>query len=252
MDLRLKDQVALVTGAAKGVGREIALALAREGAHVAVHYHRSEADAATVATEASGMEVRAAAYGCDVMDYAAVQTMVAKVRDDLGDISVLVNNAGYGKDQLFVESTPQDWAPQIGVCLGGVINCTRVALPGMVARRRGCIINIAGDSGRVGQVRLAVAGAARAGTMGFTKSIAKEYGRFNIRVNCVALGIVETEHIDPAFLEAHREKILRLYPLRRLGQPTDVAPLVAFLASDLAGWITGQTISVSGGYSTAG
>ncbi len=252
MDLGLKGKVALVTGAGRGVGREIALTLAREGTRVGVNYFRSRAGADEVVGECRRMGVKAEAYRADVSDYEAAKAMVTQGLADFGRLDILVNNAGHSKMQLFAESGPEDWRPQIGVCLYGVIHCCHAALPHFVARRAGRIINIVGDSGRVGESRLAVTAAGRAGAIALTKSLARELGRFNITANAVALGLVETEHIDRAWLESNKERILRLYPLRRLGMPTDVAPLVAFLASDGASWITGQTISISGGYATAG
>lgn len=252
MNLGLKGKVALVTGAGRGVGREIALTLAREGAHVGVNYFKSQRGADEVVAECGKMGVRAQAYGADVSDYKAAKELVERAIADFGGLDILVNNAGHSKMQLFAESGPEDWKPQIGVCLYGVIHCTHAALPHFTARKAGRIINIVGDSGRVGEARLAVTAAARAGAIALTKSLAREMGRFNITVNAVALGLMETEHMDPAWLEAKREKILQLYPLRRLGQPRDVAPIVILLVSDGASWITGQTISVSGGYTTVG
>jgi 2-hydroxycyclohexanecarboxyl-CoA dehydrogenase len=252
MDLGLGGKVALVTGAGRGVGREIALSLAREGAHVAVNYMKSKAGADEVVAECRRLGQKAEPYGVDVADYGAAKAMVERVIADFGGLDILVNNAGHSKMQLFAESGPEDWKPQIGVCLYGVIHCSHAALPYFTARKAGRIVNIVGDSGRVGEARLAVTAAARAGAIALTKSLAREMGRFNITVNAVALGLVETEHMDPAWLQANKEKILRLYPLRRLGQPRDVAPIVVLLASDGASWITGQVISVSGGYATAG
>ena len=252
MDLGLKGKVALVTGAGRSIGREIALTLAREGAHVAVHYLKSRGGADEVVAECRQMGLRANAYGADVADYKAVKDVVDRVIAEFGGLDILVNNAGYSKMQLFAQSSPEDWKPQIDVCLYGIIHCSHAVLPHFTSRKGGRIVNIIGDSGRIGEARLAVTAAARAGVMGLTKSLAKEMGRFNITVNAVALGLVETDHTDPAWLEANREKILQFYPIRRLGQPRDVAPIVAFLASDGASWISGQTISVSGGYATAG
>ena len=252
MDLGLKGKVALVTGAGRGIGREIALTFAREGAHVAVNYLKSRGGADEVVAECRKAGVKAQAYGADVTDYKAAKDMVERVIADFGGLDILVNNAGYSKSQLFAQSGPDDWKAQIDVCLYGVINCSHAVLPHFTERKSGRIINIIGDSGRLGEARLAVTAAARAGVMGLTKSLAKEMGRFNITVNALALGLIETDHTDKAWLEANKEKILGFYPLRRLGQPGDVAPAVAFVASNGASWITGQTISISGGYATAG
>lgn len=248
MDLNLTGKVALVTGGGRDVGREIALQLAAEGAHVAVNYNRSADEAAAVARDIEAAGGVAKAYGADIADYAAVTAMVDSVVADSGRIDVLVNNAGYVKVQKFLESGPDDWKPQIDTCLYGAIHCCRAAAPHMVKQNSGRIISLIGDSSRIGEANISMAAATRAGTMALGKSLAKELGRNNITVNTVSLGLVQTAHSDAEFLAKNMDKIVRNYPLRRIGNPDDVAPMVAFLASDAAAWVTGQTISVNGGF----
>jgi 3-oxoacyl-[acyl-carrier protein] reductase len=248
MDLHLAGRAALVTGGANGVGREIALALAAEGAGVAVNYRSSAEAAQSVAAEIAAKGGRAIACGADVSDFDAVTAMVARVAAEFGRLDILVNNAGVAQRQRFVETAPQNWRRQIDTCLYGAIHCCHAAAPHLERSGAGRIISLIGDSSRVGEAGLAIVAAARAGVIGLSKSLAREFGRFGTTVNVVSLGLVETAH-DRDWVEANREKLVRLYPLRRLGQPGDVAPMVALLASEHAGWITGQVLSISGGYS---
>jgi NAD(P)-dependent dehydrogenase (short-subunit alcohol dehydrogenase family) len=248
MNLNLAGKVALVTGGANGVGREIALTLAAEGAAVAVNY-RSSADAArAVVAEIAASGGKAIAIGADVSNFAAVRELVTQVVDGFGGLDILVNNAGVALRQRFAESTPDDWRRQIDVCLYGAIHCCHAAAPHLEKSGSGRIISLIGDSSRVGESGLSIVAAARAGVIGLIKSLAREFGRFGTTANVVSLGLVETAH-DRDWVEANRERLVRLYPLRRLGQAGDVAPMVALLASEGGGWITGQVISISGGYS---
>jgi 3-oxoacyl-[acyl-carrier protein] reductase len=248
MNLNLAGKTALVTGGANGVGRAIALALAAEGAAVAVNYRRSAGEANSVVAEIAAAGGKAVAIGADVSDFAAVQAMVARVAGELGGLDILVNNAGVALRQRFAESTPEDWRRQIDTCLYGAIHCCHAAAPYLEKSGNGRIVSLIGDSSRVGESGLSIVAAARAGVIGLIKSLAREFGRFGTTANVVSLGLVETAH-DRAWVEANRERLVRLYPLRRLGQAGDVVPMVTLLASGGGGWITGQVISISGGYS---
>ena len=248
MDLGLKGQTALVTGATSGVGREIALRLAAEGANVAVNYRSSAEDADALVAEITKEGGKAKAYNADVADFAGVKTMVDAIVRDFGGFNILINNAGLALRQRFMETTPEDWHRQIDACLYGAIHCCYAAAPHLDAAKNGRIVSVIGDSSRVGESGLAIVAAARAGVVALTKSLAREFGRSGTTANTVSLGLVETTH-DKEWVDANREKLVKLYPVRRLGLPGDIAPMVALLASPHSGWITGQVISISGGFS---
>jgi NAD(P)-dependent dehydrogenase (short-subunit alcohol dehydrogenase family) len=244
----LQGRVALVTGGGRDVGAAIARTLAAAGAAVAVNYHGSEAEAGAVVADIAKSGGKAKAYKADVSDAGAVKQLVADVQRDVGGLDILVNNAGLVFRKRFSETTPEDWRKQIDTCLYGALNCCHSAGPLLEASGRGRIISIMGDSSRVGESGLALAAAARAGTIALMKSLAREWGRSGVTANSIALGLIETAH-DKAWVDANREKLVKAYAILRLGLPSDVAPLVALLASDAGSWITGQVISVNGGYS---
>jgi 3-oxoacyl-[acyl-carrier protein] reductase len=248
MDLGLKGQTALVTGATSGVGREIALSLATEGANVAVNYRSSAEDGEAVAAEITSAGGNARAYKADVADFAGVKTMVEAIVKDFGGLNILINNAGLALRQRFMETKPEDWHRQIDACLYGAIHCCHAAAPHLDTAKNGRIVSVIGDSSRVGESGLAIVAAARAGVVALMKSLAREFGRSGTTANTVSLGLVETPH-DKEWVDANREKLVKLYPVRRLGLPGDIAPMVTLLASPHSGWITGQVISISGGFS---
>ena len=248
MDLNLQGKIALVTGATSGVGSEIALCLAAEGASVAVTYRSAAEEAEALVGEIAAKGGEAKAYSADVADLAAVQTMVGDIVNDFGGLNILINNAGLTIRKRFIETKPEDWRRQIDACLYGAIHCCYAAAPHLDAGKNGRIVSVIGDSSRVGESSLAVVAAARAGVVALMKSLAREFARSGTTANTVSLGLVETPH-DKDWVDANREKLTQLYPLRRLGLPADVAPMVALLASPHAGWITGQVLSISGGYS---
>jgi 3-oxoacyl-[acyl-carrier protein] reductase len=248
MNMGLNGKVALVTGAARDVGREIALNLAAEGAAVGVNYRGSKDEAEMVVKEITNMGGRATAYGADVSDFEAVKAMVGAIVTDFGGLDIIVNNAGLALRNRFVDTKPEEWKKQIDVCLYGAIHVAQAAAPHLEKSGSGRLIALVGDSSRVGESGLAIVAAARAGVIGLMKSIARELGRSGVTANTISLGLVETAH-DRAWVEANRDKLIKFYPLRRLGQPEDIAPMVALLASPHGGWITGQVISISGGFS---
>ena len=248
MDLGLKGKTALVTGATSGVGREIALSFAAEGASVAVNYRSSAEEADALVAEIIKAGGNAKAYKADVADFADVKTMVETTVRDFGGFNILINNAGLAVRQRFMETKPEDWHRQIDACLYGAIHCCHAAAPHLDAAKNGRIVSVIGDSSRVGESGLAIVAAARAGVVALMKSLAREFGRSGTTANTVSLGLVETPH-DKEWVDANREKLVKLYPVRRLGLPGDIAPMVTLLASPHSGWITGQVISISGGFS---
>ena len=250
MDLGLRDKIALVTGAGSGIGQAIALSLAGEGVRLIATDLRQET-VETTATAATTRGIEALGLQLDVTDYGQAQAVVQHVMQRFGRIDILVNCAGAWRVNLFVDSQPEDWTFEVNTCFMGVVHCTRAVLDGMIAQRRGKIVNISSDAGRVGEVRQAVYSGAKAAVIAFSKAVAKEVGRYNINVNCVCPGFTRTPATTDRLTPDLEARIVRLYPLGRLGLPEDVAQAVTFLASDGASHITGQTLSVSGGYTMA-
>lgn len=242
----LSGRVALVTGASRGIGRAIALELARCGAAVAVNY-RERADAAEeVVAQIERDGGRAIAVCADVTDFDAVQTMVKSVASDLGGLDILVNNAGVIGDAYLMMLKPESWREVISVSLDGAFHCTKAAIRPMMRGRWGRIVNISSDAGLMGDVMRAHYAAANAGLLGLTKTTARELAGQGITCNAVAPGIIETELIA-GMDEKRAETMLGMIPLGRFGAAEDVAPLVAWLCSNAAGYITGQTVCVDGG-----
>ncbi len=252
MKLGLEGKVALVTGGARDTGAEISRTLAAEGATVAINYRGSESEANALVDEIITAGGKAKAYQADVTNYDQVKAMIGDIVNDHGSINILVNNAGLVLQKRFSDSTPEQWKRQTDVCQYGIIHTCHAASAYMEEQKDGRIINIVGDSAKVGESYLSIKAATGAAVVALSKSIAKEMGKFNVRSNTIALGMLETSHSNKEWLEENRAKIVRQYPLRRIGLPQDVAPMVAFLASDLTSWLTGQVISVNGGYSMVG
>jgi len=253
MDLQLAGLNVLVTGAGQGLGRALGMGFAAEGANVAFHFNSSASGAEKAAAEATELGVKAIAVGGDLRSAADVAELVERTESELGPIGVLVNNAAATKVQRFLDSTPADWAPQIDVTVTGTLQLTHAVAKRMAERKAGAIVNLMGDSGRVGESGLLVTATARSTTVGLTRSLAKEFARFGIRTNAVSLALVRTDNFDEHSGGADADdertrKILAQYPLRRLGRPEDITPMVLLLASPLSSWTTGQVVSVNGGY----
>jgi 2-hydroxycyclohexanecarboxyl-CoA dehydrogenase len=238
----LEDKIAIVTGAGQGIGRAIADKLAAEGATVVV----TDLDEASAKQTAAGLP-GAVAIRADVTDRQDVQAAVDRVMQQFGRVDVLVNNAGWDKASPFVDSDPADWDRAIAVNLYGVLHTCRAVLPIMAGQGGGAVVNLGSDAGRVGSSGEAVYSAAKGGVIAFTKSLAREMARHQVRVNCVCPGPTDTALFASFAGPKLREALTKAIPFRRLGQPADVANVVAFLASDQAAFVTGQTISVSGG-----
>jgi len=246
------DRVAMVTGAGRGIGAAIAARLAASGLAVAL----CDVDAALAENTAGRLSAGggcARAFALDVSDGSKVARVVAEIGAALGPIDVLVNNAGIDVMGLFLDTDEASWDRLWSVNLKGVLHCCKNVLPGMIERRRGRVVNLGSDAGRVGSTSEAVYSATKGGVIAFTKTLAREMARHGITVNCVSPGPTDTALL--AQLASYNEKVhaglARAIPLGRLGQPDDVAAAVAFLASEDAGYITGQTLSVSGGLTMA-
>lgn len=238
----LSGKVAFVTGSTRGIGFAIASQLYRAGAKVAV-VGRDQAKAAEVAAT---LGERAAGIGCDVRDGKQVEAAIAAAEKALGPIDILVNNAGLARDNLLLRMTEEDWDTVVDANLKAAFHTTRLCIRGMMKRRAGRIINITSVVGITGNKGQANYAASKAGLIGFTQSVAKEYASRNVLVNCVAPGFIETDMTSGLPPEV-RSAMLQGVALERAGRPEDVAGAVLFLASDLGSYITGQTIVVDGG-----
>lgn len=249
--MQLEGKVALVTGASRGIGRAIALKLAQCGADLALNYvddpeGRNRQDAERVVAEIQQLGRRALLVEANVADEAAVDAMVAEAATQLGRIDILINNAGIVRDITLKKMTKQQWDEVIAVNLTGVFNCTRSALPLMREAGWGRIVSVASVVGQMGNIGQANYAASKAGIMGFTKSVARETARRGITVNAVAPGFISTQMLETVPEEV-RASILSQIPAGRFGEPADVANVVALLASEEAGYLTGQVIHINGG-----
>lgn len=244
--MTLGGKVAVVTGGSRGIGREIAVTLARAGADVAIIYGGQAAAAAEAVTAVMKEGVRCVAYQCDVSDYSAVSQTVAAIVSEFGTVDILVNNAGITADRLLMQMSEQDFDTVIDINLKGTFNMIRHICPVMVKRRSGKIINISSVSGLMGNVGQANYAASKAGLIGLSKTVAKEYAARNINCNVIAPGFIRTEMTDKLSDKA-KEGALAAIPLKRMGEPEQVAGLALFLAGPGADYITGEVIRVDGG-----
>jgi 3-oxoacyl-[acyl-carrier protein] reductase len=242
----LNGKIALVTGASRGIGRVIARTLGARGARV-VCAARDEARLAEVAAEIRGQGGSADAVRLDIADRASIEAAFEQVLRDQGRLDIVVNNAGITRDTLLLRMKLEDWEQVLSTNLTGVFLCTQAALKPMLRQRAGRIINISSVVGLVGNAGQANYAASKAGIVGFTKSVAREVASRGITANVVAPGFIETD-MTAAMTEKAREAVMQAIPLGRVGKAEEVAAAVAFLASDEAGYITGQVLSVDGGF----
>lgn len=244
----MSKKVALITGASRGIGKEIALGLAKEGMDVAITYTSNEDMANEVLKDLETYDIEAIAVKANVSLEEDVKALVKEVEESLGKIDVLVNNAGITKDNLLIKMSDQDFSDVLDVNLKGVFLCTKTVARSMMKKRYGKIINISsivGVGGNAGQGNYA---ASKAGVIGFTKSIAKELGSRGIRVNAIAPGFIQTQMTD-VLKEDIKEQMLNSISLKEFGKPSDISNLVNFLASEKSDYITGEVIKIDGGMS---
>ncbi|HXP47017.1 MAG TPA: SDR family NAD(P)-dependent oxidoreductase [Terriglobales bacterium] len=254
--MNLKDKTAIVTGGARGIGRAIVQRLAEAGADVVIgDFRLDEAEAtASEIQKTTGRRVRA--VRADVTDLKQVETLRDAALQAFGKIDILVNNAGWDRLMPFLKTTPELWEKIIAVNYKGVIHTCYAVLPHMAERKQGSIVNISSDSARVGSLGEAIYSGAKAAVVAFSKTLAREHARDNIRVNVICPGLDDTPLLSEIQQDSFGQKVLgsivNFVPLKRLAQPDDIAPLVVFLASDAAGYITGQVTSVNGGLTMVG
>ena len=246
-DLRLEEQVALVTGASRGIGAVIAQRLAQEGARVAVNFQASEAAARQVADSIAAAGGEAVVMAGDVSKESDADALVKQVMEQWGRIDILVNNAGITRDRLLLRMTADDWDRVLEVNLRGAFLCTKYVMPHLIRRRQGRVVNISSVVGLGGNPGQANYAASKAGLIGFTKAVAREVASRNITVNALAPGFIDTGGMVDQMTEEARKTVLGRIPMERFGSADDVAEAVSFLCGPGAGYITGQVITIDGG-----
>ena len=262
MELGLKGKNVVVTGGGNNIGRAITLAFAAEGCNLGIaELNRTAGEQVAVEVEALGTGATATVIDADVTDQGKTDAMIAEAIGRMGSVDVLVNNVGWTIDRLFIDKSRDEHVKEVDVNLWGAINCIHSVLPHMIERQQGAVVSISSDAGRMGEYREAVYSACKAGVIALSKSLARETGRYGIRFNMVCPGLVVpppsemrstdsmwAQGMGELFTDEVMERAKRAYPLRRIGSAQEVANAVVFLASDAASFITGQTLSVSGGY----
>ena len=243
--LKLKDRVALVTGGAQGIGKAVALLLARNGADVVISDINLE-KAEETAKEIETIGRKASAIKVDVANLDQVESMVETILQQFGHVDILINNAGITRDKLILRMTEEEWDAVLNINLKGTFNCTKAVVRHMSKQRRGKIVSIASVVGEMGNAGQANYAASKAGVIGFTKTIAREFAQRGINVNAIAPGYIETPMTE-ALPEKAKEELKRMIPMERLGKPEDVAEAVLFLVSEASSYITGQVLNVNGG-----
>src|SRR5687767_745082 len=244
--MSFQDRTAIVTGAARGIGRAISLELARQGCNIAFNYSQSAEQADSLSSELAGLGRKVRAYQLDVAKYQDAESMVGQVREEFGRIDYLINNAGIIRDKLILRMSEGDWDQVLDTNLKGTFNFSKAVTGVMIKARSGSILNISSISGVVGMAGQTNYSASKAGMIGFTKALAKEVASRGITVNAMALGLINSD-MTSSFSPEHREKMIEGIPLKRFGTVEEVGRIAAFLLSDDARYITGQVIQVDGG-----
>ncbi|MBU1998494.1 MAG: 3-oxoacyl-[acyl-carrier-protein] reductase [Candidatus Omnitrophota bacterium] len=244
----LQNKTAIISGASRGIGRAIALELAASGCNISFSYLKNEAEARKLEEEIIKIKVKAMAFQADIKDYEAVCAWVTKTKEVFGSLDIAINNAGVIKDKALVFMEKIDWQEVMQTNLDGVYNLSRAVITGFLKQKSGNIINISSVSGIIGLPRQTNYSASKAGVIGFTKALAKEVAGYNIRVNAIAAGFIETD-MTKELKDSLREKMLKNIPLGRFGKTEEVALAVKFLASDVSEYITGETLVIDGGLS---